>query len=151
MRNLAYFLGRPQKRDWLSGFILLLRFLLFSSIFFPLSDHYAAHMGRQRALLHENPSSRFQPIECLVSSNRHPRGMSISNCLRKRWAGGNGKKGPSTQLHVEYERSCSNHACLVLQATADQRTWDEGKRQGEGKGLGFLIRTTIRQRIGVHM
>lgn len=63
---------------------------------------------------------------------------------------GKGKRGLHTQLHVEYERSCSNHACLVLQATADQRMWDEGKGGG-GKGLGFLMRTTIRQRIGVHM
>ena len=148
MRNLAYFLGRPQKRDWLSGFILLLRFLLFSSIFFPLSDHYAAHMGRQRALLHENPSSRFQPIECLVSSNRHPRGMSISNCLRKRWAGGMWEGDPPRSARG-IRTSRSNHACLVLQATADQRTWDEGKGGG-GKSLGFLMCTTIRE-IGVHM
>ena len=58
-------------------------------------------------------------------------------------------KGILHALHVEYERSCSNHACLVLQATADQRTWDEGKGGG-GKSLGFLMCTTIRE-IGVHM
>jgi len=68
------------------------------SIFFPLLDHYAAHVGRQRALLHENPSSRLQPIESLVSRNRHPRGMSISNCLRKRWAGAEGKGGPPRNI-----------------------------------------------------
>lgn len=83
--------------------------------------------GNERCCM--NPSSRFQPIEFLVSQNRHLRGMSIPNCLRKRWAGGMWKGGPPRSARG-IRTSCSNHACLVLQATADQRTWDEGKGGG---------------------
>lgn len=96
------------------------------------------YVGRQiRALLHAQSFSRFQPMD--MPGSFQPLflvAMSISNCLRKRWAGGGkGKRVLShacTLLHVEYETSIVfllNHACLlVLQATADQRTWDEGRK-----------------------
>jgi hypothetical protein len=117
------------------------------SFLFPLLDHYAAHVGRQRALLHEKSFfSLLQPMVYVAFFEPPiPRGgMSISNCLRKRWAGG---KRVLHALHVEYER---NWFLLIMLAwfCKPRPIRERGMKESGGSRLSDA--RTIK-RIGVHV
>ena len=127
MRNLAYFLGRPQKTG-LAIWLILLALLLFSLFFF-LCWITMQRMwdGNERCCM--NPSRYFG--QWSVWLLEPPSSWHVDLKLPEETMGRG--KGILHALHVEYERSCSNHACLVCKPRPiRERGMKERRREGLG-------------------
>ena len=86
--------------------------LAFLSIFFPLLDHYAAHVGRQRALMHENPSSRFSANR-VSGFSKPPSSWHVDLKLPEETMGRGGREGGSSTQDCTWN---TNEVVLIMLA-----------------------------------